>query len=421
MMLVKNRDIEGCGSTAVRPLLTVDEAVAKALTLIRPMTAHENLPLADALDRVLARPVTVQSMMPPFDCSAMDGFAFRYADCIGEFPRTLKIQDQLSAGDDRQLSLEADAAIRIFTGAPMPLGADTVVMQEHTIYDATQVQFSQPVELGNHVRRQGEDMQVGATVLHAGCRMRPGEIASAAAAGQNTVSVFCRPRVTLLTSGNEIAPAGTALSAGKIWDVNTPMLLALMKQAGAEVVIATSVEDDEAALAKQLKELAQTSDLIFTTGGVSVGDSDYLRPAFRQAGGEINISGVAMKPGKPVCVGILENAVWLGLPGNPLAAFVTWHLIGARLIAALQGSALRLSRRKVLSQTTLTHKVGRREYRPARIVGMDRSGLEIIACLPAVNSAHLTPLIGADGLIAIPAETTSVSIDEPIEFIEFTR
>lgn len=421
MMLMKNPDVEGCGCTLLTPLLPVDDAVAQALTLITPMTRYETVSLTDALGRVLARPVTAQSMTPPFDCSAMDGFAVRSADCAGDFPYTLKIQDQISAGDGRQVRLAVNAAMRIFTGAPMPLGADTVIMQEHTTYDSVQVQILQPVQLGNHVRRQGEDMQTGATILSAGCRIRPCEIAAAAAAGQDMVSVVCQPRVTLLTSGDEITTVGATLSAGKIWDVNTPMLLAALKQAGADVVIATSVKDDETALARQLEELAQASDLIVTTGGVSVGASDFLRPAFRRAGGEIHLSGVAMKPGKPVCVGVLDNTIWLGMPGNPLAAFITWQVIGAQLLAALQGAPVQQSRRNVLSKTPLLHKPGRCEYRPARIVGLDAGGLEIITCLSAVHSAHLTPLVDADGLIVIPADTTSISADEPIEFIEFTR
>lgn len=420
MTSVHNSDAEGCGCSPHKSFLSVDEAVVAGLGLIKPIKAFEDVALVEALGRVLAHSVIAQSMTPPFDCAAMDGFAIRQAGSASDFPRTLNIQDQVAAGDGREIHLESNAAIRIFTGAPMPLGADTVVMQEHTVYGESHVRIARNVPAGEHVRRRGEDMKTGAIILPVGCRIRPSEIAVIAAAGHGTVSVTRRVRVALLTSGNEITTPGVALSGGKIWDVNTPMLVAALKQAGAEVITVT-VNDDECALATQLTELSQTSDFIVTTGGVSVGNSDYLRPAFRKAGGEIHISGVAMKPGKPVCVGTLGNAVWLGLPGNPVAAFVVWQIIGAKLLAALQGSPLHQPCRKVLCQNPLTHKAGRCEFRPARIVGTGVSGLEIVACLPTVHSAQLTPLVLADGLIIIPAEITSVSPDEPLEFIEFTR
>ena len=411
---------DSCGCTSTDSLWSVSDAIKRALSLIRPISGNEDVALADALGRVLAQPVKVQNMTPPFDCSAMDGFALRHQDWSQQTTPALRIQDQISAGDGRRICLENNAAIRIFTGAPMPLGADTVVMQEHTVSDTGHVQILQELKLGDHVRYQGEDMQIGATIMSSGCRIRPCEIAAIAAAGQGTVSVKRRPRVALLVSGNEVTATGGTLAAGQIWDVNTPMLLTTLQQAGADVTTVT-VNDDENELARQLKVLAQTSDLIVTTGGVSVGNSDYQRPAFLKAGGEIHISGVAMKPGKPVCVGTLANAVWLGLPGNPLSAYVTWQVIGDKLLSALQGVPRQQSRRKVLSQNPLLHKAGRREYRPARIVAVDACGLEVIACLPAVQSAQLTPLIDADGLIVIPEQSTTIATDEPIEFVEFSR
>jgi molybdopterin molybdotransferase len=410
----------GCDATDVSPgLMSVDAARTAALRLVVPVAAREQVPLAQALGRVLAQPLRSKTPMPPFDASAVDGYAVRLDDLIGPGPWTLALQDRVAAGDGRAIRL-GSGALRIFTGAPLPLGADAVVMQEDVAADAAHLHIRHRPQRGANLRHAGEEIPEGQIVVAAGHRLGPREIGAAAANGHATPYVWRRPRIALLTTGNEVSQTGTTLAPGCIWDANTSLLVAAFQAAGADLVAVEHAPDDLAALAVLMARLAKAADMLVTTGGVSVGEEDHCKAAFRAAQGEIVVAGVAMKPGKPVTIGRLNGTVWIGLPGNPLSAYVTWQVLGGPMVKALSGAtASPAPTQLVVAGQDLLHKPGRCEYRPATIIGFDDLGRQVIFAAPAVHSGRLTSLVGVDGLIVIPAGIEAVQQGDLLDFLPF--
>ncbi len=425
MVVLQRMDGSGCGCDAddrISELLSIDKALSLGLELAAPITETETLPLSQALGRALAKPVYTQSMTPPFDNSGMDGYAVRLAYLKGQGPWELPVIDRIAAGDNRAVGLRKACAMRIFTGAQIPDGADAVIMQERVTFDENAIKFSYSPAMGENIRRAGEDLPLGAEVLPLGCKIDVCAIAAAASAGTGQVSVFRKLRVALLMTGDEVVPAGLALSQGVIWDVNTPMMIAALTAANVEIIANERVEDKLEAMTSALRRLSAQVDLIITTGGVSVGDEDHAHNAVLGAGGQIAVAGVAIKPGKPITIGAIGKTLYMGLPGNPVSAFVTWKIFGmpilAKLSGAVQGADLR---RHVVASVVLTHKTGRCEYRPATIVGHTDNGMEVVETLPAVHSARLGPMTAADGLILIPSNVRSVPKGGLLEFIPFNK
>ncbi len=410
----------GCNARDVPPgLMSVDAARTAALRLVVPVTAQEQVPLAQALGRVLAQPLRAQTPMPPFDASAVDGYAVRLDDLTEPGPWTLAVQDRVAAGDGRAIRLGA-GALRIFTGAPLPLGADAVVMQEDVVAEAAHLHIRHRPAIGANLRRAGEEMPLGQIVVAAGQRLGPREIGAAAANGHGKVSVWRRPRVALLTTGDEVAPPGTSLAPGRIWDANSSLLLAALQAAGADLVAVEHGPDDLAALSALMARLAGQADLLVTTGGVSVGEEDHCKAAVLAAQGKIAVAGVAMKPGKPVMIGRLDRALWLGLPGNPVSAYVTWQVLGLPMLGALGGqTASPATGHLVVASHDLAHNRGRCEYRPATITGIDGLGRQVTQAGPAVHSGRMGTLVDADGLIVIPAGIDVVRAGDLLDFLPF--
>jgi molybdopterin molybdotransferase len=282
------------------------------------------------------------------------------------------------------------------------------------------ITFTQRPQMGENIRRAGEDREKGAEVLPAGHALCVRSIAAAASAGAGEVIVFCKLRVAILMTGDETVPAGTPLSSGTIWDINTPMLTAALATNRVDIIAIEHVEDTVQALADKFDRLSLTADLIITTGGVSVGEEDHAHDAVHRAGGHIAIAGVAIKPGKPVTIGQIRHAVYLGLPGNPVSAFVTWTVFGIPILARLSGaSEPATARRYVVSTAPISHKLGRCEYRPATVAGIQENGLEVVETLSKAHSARLAPLTMADGLVLIPADTEVIAQGDLIEFLPF--
>lgn len=263
-------------------------------------------------------------------------------------------------------------------------------------------------------------MEKGATILDKGHRLGPGEIAACAGAGADTVHVQRRLRVALIVTGDEVRKAGGARAAAQIWDVNTPMLAAAMDSMGLEIVATVQGADNCARLASQMDELAQQADLVVTTGGISVGEEDHVIPAFATLGGEMIFSRVAIKPGKPVSFGRIGTTFWLGLPGNPLSAYVTWHVFGRALVKALTDETTPVSaRRHVITNAPVHHKPGRVELRLATLCGTDGDGREIIGFEAATHSGCVSRLPMADGLMYLPAEVEYLRTGTRVQFQPF--
>ena len=409
----------GCDSRDVLAgLLSIDQAQARIEAEAAPVADTETLPLARAAGRVLAAPVRAATASPRFDNAAMDGYAICTAALTGQGHWRLPVLGRMAAGQGPAEASAEGGAVRIFTGAPIPPGADAVVMQEHVHRTGDHILLRARPAPGSHIRRAGEEMQAGETVLPAGRRLGSRDIAAAAAAGCTTLRLRRRVRVGLVVTGDEVAP--DAPGSGRIADVNGPMLAAEMARADVDFAGIFHAGDDLEALRDALARLAGWADLVVTTGGVSVGDADLIKPALAALGGQSLFEGVALKPGKPVSFGRLRSGLWLGLPGNPVSAFVTWRLFGTRLLARLSGDSAAPRRRHVVAGATLDHRPGRCETRPARIVGFDGSGREVIDCAATTHSARATTLADADGLILIPADAETIPQGGLLEFLPFT-
>ena len=315
-----------------RDMLSFEEALARLAPHVIE-TPAEPVPVARAAGRVLAEPATAVTAVPPFTNSAMDGWAVRSADADAERRRV----GESRAGTPWRGELGVGEAIEISTGAVLPTGADAVVPVERTARDGDRVRVEGSPGAGDHVRVAGEDIATGEELLPAGHRIAPAELATLAGAGVARLICRAHPRVALLSSGDEVRPAGEALAPGQVHDGNRPALGAQIAAAGGELVANDVVGDDRAATERAVRRLLDEVDLLVTTGGVSVGPHDHLRPAFVAAGVEKVFWGVRVRPGSPLWFGARSDALVLGLPGNTVSAIVGMHVFGRVLLGADDG------------------------------------------------------------------------------------
>jgi len=415
----------GCGCDRwdmLHPLISIDEALTLIAADATPVGRTEAMSLDSAFGRILTQPVRSRSMAPSFDNAAMDGYAIGTSALTGLGPWALRVVARVPAGQDSATVLEGTSAARIFTGAPIPKGADSVVMQEDVVRDGDVIHLSRRPVAGQNIRVAGSDMAKGATVLDMGRKLGPREIAACAAAGAGILRVRRRLRVALLVTGDEVRRAGGAREAAQIWDVNTPMLTASLARAGIEIVASAQGADNLSGLVHQLGVMAAQADLVITTGGISVGEEDHVKPAVMALGGETLFSGVTIKPGKPVTLGRIGKAHWLGLPGNPVSAFVTFQVFGTALIRSLTGEATGTpTRRHVVTATEIRRKPGRCELSPATLAGFDPHGREIAHFEDATHSARVGLLPLADGLMFLPADADNLSAGALVEFQPFCQ
>ncbi len=390
------------------PLLSLDDALQRLLAVAtrRVITDAQSVDTFDALGRVLADDVPSALDVPPADNSSMDGYALRAADAA-EAGTLLPVSQRIAAGSVGH-ALAAGTAARIFTGAQIPPGADTVVMQEACEAVAGEglgaVRIVEPPTLGAWVRRRGEDVRLGTTVLVQGTRLTPQALGLAASVGAAALRVVRRPRVALLSTGDELVMPGQPLKPGAIYNSNRFMLRALLQAAGCEATDLGIVPDQLQATRDALRRAASGHDLIISTGGVSVGEEDHLRPAV-QAEGRLDLWQIAMKPGKPLAFGEVNceqgpAALFIGLPGNPVSSFVTFLLAVAPVLKALQGADARMPAALPLrADFDWPRPDKRREFLRVRL--NERGGLDLFG---NQSSAVLTSTVWADGLLDNPPE-----------------
>lgn len=378
----------------MKPLLSLAEAQARMLALATPLPRRD-VPLADAAGRWLAGPGAATVDHPFADLSAMDGYAIRFDDLPGPWTVTTEV----AAGTMPAHAVGPGEAARIFTGAPVPPGADTILIQEEATRDGGTLCLSGkgPPARGAHIRRQGEGFRTGDTVLETGAKLTPAAIGLAAMAGQAMLPVREKPRIALLSTGDELAPPGTALKPGQIYNSNGPMLAALLAAEPVTFTAHPSVPDRLENLRATIRDAAATSDILVLTGGASVGDHDLVRPALEAEGVAIDFWRVAMKPGKPLMAGRLRDCVVLGLPGNPVSAFVTAILFLKPLIAALGGAADPLPRTvSIPLAAPLPANGARLEFLRAALAG------GAVRALQGQESHALQVLAATDALILRP-------------------
>lgn len=405
-------------------MLTLDEALARLLAPIEPLplAQAETVGTGDALNRVLATDVVSLVDVPPADNSAMDGYALRCADAGGAEGemRLLPVSQRVAAGVV-PAPLQAGTAARVFTGAHLPPGADTVVMQEDTeLQSDGSVRLLRRPRAGNFVRRRGEDVIAGRAVLLRGCRLTPQALGLAATAGAASVRVMRRPRVALFSTGDELAMPGEALRPGAIYNSNRFTLRALIQALGAECTDFGIVPDRLDATRDTLRQAARGHDLVLTSGGVSVGEEDHLRPAV-QAEGSLDLWRVAVKPGKPLAFGRLRRAhedegqAWfVGLPGNPVSSFVTFLLAVRPLLKRLQGSPTAAPRGFDLRADFDFPGDRRREF--LRVRRNDHGGLDLF---PHQGSGVLTSAVWGDGLVDNPPGQ-AIAVGDQVRYTAFS-
>ncbi len=380
-------------------LLCITEAQERLLSSVAPSDRRgETIALASALDRIAARPVTARDPVPAWANSAMDGYALRTKDLSpsgeGEMPVAQRIPAGVAPGP-----LSRGTAARIFTGAPIPQGADAVLPQESCRESAGRVRIQTPCAPGANIRPAGEDLQPGDPVIPGGRRIRPQDIGLAASAGIGSLEAASPLRVAVVVTGDELVPPGQSPGPGQIPDANGPMLEALLTRIGCQALPVATVADDPEGTRDALGRAAADADLVLSSGGVSVGEEDHVRAAVT-AQGHLELWRVAVKPGKPLAFGWLGETPFLGLPGNPVSLFVTFALFGAPLIRRLQGRDRTLPTPLPLpAGIDRPHPGHREEYLRVRV----EDGR--IVPFPNQGSGVLGGAAWADGLARIPAET----------------
>ncbi|MEO1592045.1 MAG: gephyrin-like molybdotransferase Glp [Cyanobacteria bacterium J06632_22] len=401
-------------------MLPVDAAASLILSLIEPLSDSEPLPLADATGRVLAQPVHSPLDFPHWDNSAMDGYAVRHAD-VQQIPAHLTVIEEIPAGTRPQQTIQAGQAARIFTGAMVPDGADTIVMQENTSRQADIVAIQSAPELGAFVRQRGAFHKAGETLLPAGVRLEGPEIAVLAAAQCAQVTVVRRPRVAIFSTGDELVTPDQPLGPGQIVDSNQYALAALVTQAGGVPVSLGIVRDDVAALRAAIAQSLTQADIVLSSGGVSVGDYDYVDTLLKELGATLHIRAVAVKPGKPLTVATIpqqQAQLYFGLPGNPVSSLVSFWRFVQPALQKLSGLTAPWRPTFVTAKTTVALRAGgRREtYLWGRLT-LAQGTLEFSPAAGGHSSGNLVNLAQANGLAVVPMGTTVVSSGSLIQVL----
>jgi len=393
-------------------LLSVDEALAQLLAQAKPVSGVEEIPALEATNRVLARSQRSTMDVPPLDNSAMDGYAIRLSDL--DKGSSLSVRQKIMAGSVGK-ALEPGTAARIFTGAPIPPGADAVVMQEHCAVEKDSVVIQKKPEPGEWIRRVGSDVKKGGEILPAGKRLLPQDTGLAASVGIKSLPVFRKVRLGLFFTGDELVMPGEPLAPGRIYNSNRFTLRGLGAVFGCDVHDYGIVPDSLEATRAALRRAAAETDLIVTSGGVSVGEADYVKPAV-EAEGKLLMWRIAMKPGRPLAFGSVREAFFIGLPGNPVSSFVTFLIFVRPFLLRMQGlSQVEPKSIHARADFDWPEPDARREF--LRVKWNAQGGLDLY---PTQDSAVLTSTSWADGLVDNPA-AHAIRKGDQVRFLPYSE
>jgi molybdopterin molybdotransferase len=401
------------------PMMSVDEAVGIIAARVTAVQDVETVALEEADGRILAGGISAPLPLPPFTNSAVDGYAVRSGDLPPQSEQAFPVAGRVQAGASAGEPLQSGHAMRIFTGAPMPEDADTVFMQEDVrIDDDGKVVLPAGLRRGANVRPAGEDVAAGRSALAAGQRLRPQDVALAAAFGLTQVDLRRRIRVAVFSTGNELISPGTPRGPAQLFDSNRFMLMAMLRRLGCEVSDLGILADDRAALAWALKQAAGTHDLILTTGGVSTGEEDHVKASVESVG-TLVLWRMAIKPGRPVAMGIIGGTPFIGLPGNPVASFVTFVHVVRPTVLALSGAVQQpLVPMPVRAAFSYKKKIARREYVRVNLRRAPDGGLEVTK-FPREGAGLLSSLVDTDGLVELGEPLTRVEPGQTVGFLSY--
>jgi molybdopterin molybdotransferase len=406
------------------PLLPIADMERLIIERVTPVVEIEQVPLSDALGRVVATDIAAPEDLPPFDNSAVDGFAVRHADLAAGADTRLIIAERVMAGHAATHPLAPGQAIRIFTGAPMPAGADTVFMQEDCRVEANAVIVPPGLERGANSRFAGEDLRKGAIMLPAGRKLAAADLALAAAQGATQLPVRRRLRVAIFSTGDEVVEPGALRPTTAIYDANRLLLAGLLQKFGAAVTDLGILRDDPMALTTAITAAAAAHDVVITSGGVSTGEADHVRTAIEHVG-RLVFWRVAIKPGRPVAMGTVpagppgHAAVFAGLPGNPAAVYVTFVRVVWPLLLRLAGAAPRcLVALPVRATFAYRKRRGRREYVRATLRRAADGAVEAVK-FPRDGAGVITSLTETDGLVELGEEATQIAPGAIVGFLSY--
>ncbi len=403
-------------------LMRADAALAILAERISPVAEAETAPLNVACGRILAEDVIAERSVPPHDNAAVDGYAVRFDDLDPSGDTRLTVAGRAAAGHPLEGPVPPHTAVRIFTGAPMPAGLDTVFMQEDARAEGDHVVLPRGIRRGANRRKAGEDIEAGRVILHRGGRLRAQDIGLAASIGRTSLAVFAPLKVAVFSTGDELREPGVPAPPGAVYDANRFVLHGLLAQLGCRVIDLGILADRRQVVSDALARAADEADAIVTSGGMSTGDEDHVRTAV-EAQGSIHFWRLAIRPGRPVALGQVKGVPFVGLPGNPVAMMVTFLRFARPVLLRLGGAAASETAPhffRVRTTSALSKKEGRREWVRARLVsGAD--GMPEAKRFPRDGAGILTSLVEADGLIELAEDVTQVPAGAMVDFLPFSE
>ena len=397
--------------------LSVDEARVRMRESVAPIAGYERVAIRDALGRILAEDVISSINVPPYDNSAMDGYAVRAADLTADGTR-LKLVGQSFAGTPFEGEVKSGEAIRIMTGAMMARGTDTVIMQEQVTREGDDIRVSGSHKQGENVRYIGEDIQAGGPALHKGKKVSPAELGLLASLGIPEVTVMRRLRVAFFSTGDELRGVGEPLQEGQIYDSNRYTLYGMLSQLGAEILDMGVIPDDRTAIQNAFTTASELADVLITSGGVSVGEADFVKETLEKLG-KVNFWKISMKPGKPLAFGSVNKAVFIGLPGNPVSVMATFYQFALPTLRYMLGQEhIEPVICKAVCKNRIKKQPGRTDFQRGILSRNDKGELEVDAT--GIQGSHiLSGMSRANCFIILPAESGDIEAGSLVDVQAF--